>query len=80
MKSRKIKLYSLDYLFYLNEVRLQESEQIEMGWMEEQDRASMSEIRRRENANKEFKETDERHQAEDQLGETRTILHRCEGH
>jgi hypothetical protein len=47
MKHRKIKLYSLDYLFYLNEVRLQESEQIEMGWMEEQDRASMSEIRRR---------------------------------
>ena len=47
MKTRKIKLYSLDYLFYLNEVRLQESEQIEMGWMEEQDRASMSEIRRR---------------------------------
>ena len=37
-------------------------------------------VKQTEDENKEFKETDERHQAEDQLGETRTILHRCEGH
>ena len=35
------------YLTYVNEVRIQEEEQIEMGWMEEQERASMSEIYRR---------------------------------
>ena len=44
MKQRRIKFYSLDYLTYVNEVRIQEEEQIEMGWMEEQERASMSEI------------------------------------
>ena len=47
MKQRRIKFYSLDYLTYVNEVRIQEEEQIEMGWMEEQERASMSEIYRR---------------------------------
>ncbi len=47
MKQRRIKFYSLDYLTYVNEVRIQEEEQIEMGWMEEQERASMSEINRR---------------------------------
>ena len=33
MKQRRIKFYSLDYLTYVNEVRIQEEEQIEMGWM-----------------------------------------------
>jgi hypothetical protein len=47
MKQRRIKFYSLDYLTYVNEVRIQEEEQIEMGWMEEQERASMSEINHR---------------------------------
>ncbi len=47
MRQRRIKFYSLDYLTYVNEVRIQEEEQIEMGWMEEQERASMSEIYRR---------------------------------
>lgn len=47
MRQRRIKFYSLDYLTYVNEVRIQEEEQIEMGWMEEQERASMSEIHSR---------------------------------
>lgn len=47
MKQRRIKFYSLDYLTYVNEVRIQEEEQIEMGWMEEQERASISEIHSR---------------------------------
>ena len=47
MRQRRIKFYSLDYLTYVNEVRIQEEEQIEMGWMEEQERASMSEINSR---------------------------------
>jgi hypothetical protein len=44
MKQRRIKFYSLDYLTYVHDVRVEEDEQIEMGWMEEQERASMSEI------------------------------------
>ena len=47
MKQRRIKFYSLDYLTYIHDVRIEEDEQIEMGWMEEQERASMSEINRR---------------------------------
>ena len=47
MKQRRIKFCSLDYLTYVHDVRVDEDEQIEMGWMEEQERASISEIHSR---------------------------------
>ena len=43
---RRIKIYSLDFLMYAQEVRLEEDEMMDDGYMDEYERLSVSEMRR----------------------------------
>jgi hypothetical protein len=43
---RRIKMYSLDFLMYAHEVRLEEDELMDEGYMDEYERMSIAEMRR----------------------------------
>ena len=46
MKQRKIKMYSLDFLMFAYEKRIEEEEMIDEGYMDEYERLSVVEMRR----------------------------------
>ena len=43
---RRIKICSLDFLMYVQEVRLEEDEMVDEGYMEEVERLSLADMRR----------------------------------
>ena len=43
---RRIKICSLDFLMYAQEVRLEEDEMVDEGYMEEYERLSLAEMRK----------------------------------
>ena len=43
---RRIKICSLDFLMYAHELRLEENEKLDEGYMEEVERLSLAEMRR----------------------------------
>ena len=43
---RRIKMYSLDFLMYAHEVRLEEDELMDEGYMDEYERLSVADMRR----------------------------------
>ena len=44
---RRIKMYSLDFLMYAQEIRLEEDEMMEEGYIDDYERMSVAEIKRR---------------------------------
>ena len=44
---RRIKMYSLDFLMYAQEIRLEEDELMEEGYIDDYERLSVAEIKRR---------------------------------
>ena len=42
---RRIKVYSLDFLMYAQEVRLEEDEKVDEGYMEDHERLTVAEMR-----------------------------------
>lgn len=46
---RRVKMYSLDFLMYAHEVRLKEDELMDEGYMDDYERLSEAELRKRYN-------------------------------
>ena len=46
MKTRRIKLYSLDFIMYAQEVRLEEDEMVDEGYLEDYERLSVADMRK----------------------------------